>query len=357
MELKDKLQDICEKFETDYNYSGTCLIKKGDRTLFSYTCGMAHRGFGIPNRLDTKFNTASISKIFTAAAALLLIEDEKFGFDDPITQLVDLKGTEIPEDVSIEHLLTHTSGIADDEDEEAGIKYEDLFIDKPNYSIRNTVDFLPQFAYKKPLFKAGTKAEYNNCAFILLGLAIEKYSGIDYRSFVLERIIKPLGLENTAFCAHDMVNENTAEGYATMRDEDGNYIGCVKNIYMFPPIGTPDGGIYSSVEDLIKFIRCFKEGTLLSRKFSELMLTPHSANTWQDLWGDRPPVIIHPGYGFDFIIEDERIISMSKDGMFPGARARILYYPETDITVGILANSDCNICEMHRQMEQEVLFS
>lgn len=352
MELENKLLSICEKFENDFNYSGTCLVKQGDDTLFSYTCGMAHRGFGIPNRLDTKFNTASIAKIFTAAAVLLLIEEGKFGFNDAITQLIDLEGTEIPEDVTIEHLLTHTSGIADDEDEEAGIPYESLFIDRPNYSIRNTIDFLPQFAYKKPVFKAGTKADYNNCAFVLLGLAIEKYSGKDYRSFVRERIIQPLGLHNTDFCAHDTVHENTAEGYATVRDEEGNYAGCVKNIYMFPPIGTPDGGIYSSVEDLDTFIRCFGEGTLLSREFSELMLSPHGEHTWQDLWGNRPPVNIHPGYGFDFIMEGERTVSMSKDGSFPGAKARILLYPETDITVAILANSDCNIWEMHRQMEQ-----
>lgn len=355
MEFKSKLQNICDKYHNDYNYSGTCLVRKGDRSLFSYACGMAHRGFGIPNRLDTKFNTASISKIFTAAAVLLLIEDGKFGFGDAITQLIDLKGTEIPEDVTIEHLLTHTSGIADDEDEEAGIKYEDLFIDKPNYSIRNTVDFLPQFAYKKPLFKAGTKADYNNCAFIPLGLAIEKYSGLDYRSFVVEEIIQPLRLENTAFCAHDTVNENTAEGYATIRDEDRNCTGYMKNIYMFPPIGTPDGGIYSSVEDLDKFIRCFRAEALLSSEYSELMLSPHSEHTWQDIWGNRPPVNIHPGYGFDFIVKGNKIVSMSKDGGFPGAKARIMIYPETDISVAILANSDCNIWEMHRQME-EILF-
>jgi CubicO group peptidase (beta-lactamase class C family) len=66
-----------------------------------------------------------------------------------------LKGTTIPTDVSIYNLLTHTSGITDDADEEAEENYSDLFIDKPNYSIRNTSDFLPQFAYKRPLFKAG----------------------------------------------------------------------------------------------------------------------------------------------------------------------------------------------------------
>jgi CubicO group peptidase (beta-lactamase class C family) len=95
----------------------------------------------------------------------MLIEKGLLHFEDKITDIIDLKGTEISSDVTIYNLLTHTSGIADDADEEAGEDYADLFINKPNYSIRNTADFLPQFAYKKSLFKAGTDVRYNNCAF------------------------------------------------------------------------------------------------------------------------------------------------------------------------------------------------
>ena len=115
--------------------------------VFEQVYGFAHRGFGIPNNIHTMFDTASVTKVFTATAVLLLIEKGLLHFDDRITDIIDLADTAIPTDVTIYHLLTHTSGIADDADEEAGEKYSDLFISKPNYSIRNTNDFLPQFAY------------------------------------------------------------------------------------------------------------------------------------------------------------------------------------------------------------------
>lgn len=179
--MEEEIQKICDNFSKKYNFSGACLVKQGNDVIFGQAYGLAHRGFNIPNKLNTMFDTASITKVFTAAAILLLIEKGLLHFEDKITDIIDLKSTAIPTDVSIYNLLTHTSGIADDADEEAGENYSDLFIYKPNYSIRNTSDFLPQFVFKKPIFKAGTDVRYNNCAFVLLGLAIEKITGQDYR--------------------------------------------------------------------------------------------------------------------------------------------------------------------------------
>ena len=102
---------------------------------------------------------ASITKIFTAAAVLQLVEEGKLRLEDRIVNIVDLSGTKIPEDVTIEHLLNHTSGIADDADEEAGEDYSALFVDSPNYAIRECRDFLKNFAYKEPNFRAGTKCQ------------------------------------------------------------------------------------------------------------------------------------------------------------------------------------------------------
>ncbi len=349
--METELKRICEDFAENRDFSGTCLVKQGEETLFSYAYGMAHKGFRIPNNIDTKFNTGSISKVFTAVAVLKLIEQDTFSFGDKITELIDLSGTEIPDDVTVEHLLTHTSGIADDVEDDDSEGYDAFFVEIPNYSIRNTADFLPYFAYKKPLFKAGTQARYNNCAFVLLGLAVEKYSGTDYRAFVIDNIIEPLELKNTAFCSLDEVNENTAEGYIRVHDEEGNFVRWKKNIYSYPPVGTPDGGIYSSVGDLDLFLRSFKTEKVLNREYSEMMMQPHSKHIWEDLWGKRLPVRIRPGYGLDFVEKDNRMRSISKDGLYPGARARMCYFPESDISLVILSNQDCNIWEMRRQME------
>ena len=86
------------------------------------------------------FDTASITKVFTAAAVLQLVQEKKLKLSDHITQIIDLEGTEISPDVTIEQLLNHTSGIHDDAEEEAGEQYSDLFVTSPNYAIRESID-------------------------------------------------------------------------------------------------------------------------------------------------------------------------------------------------------------------------
>jgi len=354
--LETHLREISEDFYKNHNFSGTCLVKQGDTILFSNAYGMAHKGFHIPNAIDTKFDTASVTKVFTATAILLLIEKGKLAFADKIVELLDLQGTEIPTDVTIEHLLTHTSGIADDADEEAGEKYSDLFINMPNYSIRNTADFLPQFIYKKPLFKAGTNVRYNNCAFVLLGLAIEKLADTGYRSFVIENILKPCGLKNTTFCAMDEINENTAEGYLRCHDQNGKFLKWKRNIYSYPPIGSPDGGIYSTVKDLDLFLRSLKAEKLLSKRYTKLMFQPHCRYTRPLKWKAVPYATIRNGYALEFVEFDDHVFCVRKDGANDGVGAILSFYPKVDVTMVILTNQDCNIWEMYRQF-QAVLYN
>ncbi len=105
------------------------MIKSKDNVLFAESHGYANRAFHVPNQISTKFDVASITKIFTATAILLLVEKGLLNLEDKITDVIDLSGTKIPKDVEIQHLVCHTSGIADDADEEACENYSDLFID------------------------------------------------------------------------------------------------------------------------------------------------------------------------------------------------------------------------------------
>ena len=109
------VQKLCEEFAAEGNFSGVCLFKRGDETIFEGAYGFANRAFCVPNAADTRFDTASVTKIFTAAAILQLAEQGRLRLSDRITALVELSGTKIPEDVTVGQLLNHTSGIADDE--------------------------------------------------------------------------------------------------------------------------------------------------------------------------------------------------------------------------------------------------
>lgn len=332
-------------------FSGTCLVKDKSGVLFSSASGLANRDFSVPNRVDTRFDTASVTKTFTAVAVLMLAERKLLRLTDKICDIIDLSGTMIPKDVTVEQLLNHTSGIADDADEEAGEDYSALFVNKPNYVIRNCLDFLPQFAYKEPVFSAGTNVRYNNCAFVLLGLAIEKLAGTDYRSFVTEQIFKAAGMTNTYFGAKDEVSPNTAEGYFAERDKDGDIIKWKKNIYSYPPIGTPDGGALTTVEDLDIFIRALKNNALLSSEYTDMLFKQHCEFSRTNQYGTW-----RTGYAFEFIESCGTIFCMYKEGGNPGVDAIFSYYPELDISLNILSNQNGSLWKMYNEM-QSVMFA
>lgn len=342
--MRQQFETIFESYKADF--SGACLITRGAETLFSSVNGLANRDFEIPIRIDTKFDTASVTKTFTAVAILMLAEQGLLHLADKIHDIVDLAGTAIPTDVTIAQLLNHTSGIADDADEEAGEDYSALFVSRPNYAIRDCIDFLPQFAYKEPNFKAGTNVRYNNCAFVLLGLAVEKLIGMDYRSFVTERIFKKAGMNNTCFGSKDEICPNTAEGYFAEKDKEGNFIKWKKNIYSYPPIGTPDCGALTTVGDLDIFIRSLKDGVLLSPTYTDVIFKPHCNFTRESKFGTW-----RTGYAFEFIESHGATFCMYKEGGNPGVDAIFSYYPELDMSLNILSNRNGPLWKMYHEMQ------
>ncbi|MDO4298342.1 MAG: serine hydrolase domain-containing protein [Lachnospiraceae bacterium] len=354
--MEEYVEALCSEYAARNNFSGVCMVKRKGETVFAKAYGYANRAFQIPNEIDTRFDAASITKIFTAAAVLQLIEQRKMRLQDRITELLDLSGTEIPDDVTVEHLLNHTSGIADDADEEAGEDYSALFADSPNYAIRECRDFLKNFAYKKPHYKAGTDVRYCNCSYVLLGLAIEQISGMNYRDYFRQNIFDRAGMARSGFFSMDEVNENTAEGYRSVTDQDGRVVSYKKNIYCYPPMGTPDGGAYTTAEDLNRFLTAIRDHVLLGEKFADMFLHPHCEFT-RPMEGDEIPGLYEQnGYGFEFLMLEGsgEPFCICKDGMNDGVAAKFSYYPEKDMTLVLLANQECNVWEMTRKIQSEL---
>ena len=133
-------------------FSGVVRVTVGDDQRFAAAYGFASRAWRVPNTLDTRFDTASTTKLFTAVATLQLVDAGAFGLDTSAVQYLGLEGTAISPDVTVRHLLTHTSGIGDDADEEAGESYEAVWQTRPNYTVLETADFLPQFVHRPPNF-------------------------------------------------------------------------------------------------------------------------------------------------------------------------------------------------------------
>ncbi len=335
MNSRESLHQYFQAREEDDKFSGVVLITQGEREIFSGAFGYASRAWKIRNTLDMRFDTASITKLFTTVAILQLIDKGLLTLETRPIAYLGLEGTQISKDVNVYHLLTHTSGIGDDCEEENGEVYEDLWKSKPNYSVRNTEDFLPQFIDKEPNFAPGEGCRYCNCSFILLGLMIEKATGSRYRDYVREHIFEKANMAHSDFFDLGLVNENVAEGCDPIRNEDGSIKGWKKNIYSYPPIGSPDSGAYVTAGDLDRFLRAVQSGELLSQELTAALFSPHVDYRKKDGW------MMKYGYCLWFYIDaDGKTVCYQKEGINAGVSGLLRYYPEQDINVVILSNME-----------------
>ena len=314
-----------DEFLAEQQFSGVVLVRRGPTTVYEAANGVATPRWGIPNTLDTRFDTASITKLFTSAAVLHLVGKGELDLETSIHHYVDLEGTTISPDVTLLHLLTHTSGIADDADEEAGEKYEDLFLEKPNYAIIETADFLPQFAHKEPLAAPGVECRYCNVGYVLAGLAIERVTGQPYRQYVFDEVFVRAEMLDSGFYDRREAAPRVAEGWDLI---DGVWR---SNIYSYPPIGSPDGGAHVTASDLVRFIQAVRGGDLLNAEFTTEFLLPqveHDEATWY-------------GFGLEFDMnEDGTVRSYYKDGINPGASGIVRHYLEEGLDIVVLSNTE-----------------
>jgi CubicO group peptidase (beta-lactamase class C family) len=316
-------------------FSGVVLITQGKSSLYAAAYGYASRQWKIRNTMEMRFDTASITKLFTSVAILQLIDQGALAFETGVIDFLGLEDTTISRQVNVHHLLTHSSGIGDDCEEEAGENYEDLWQTKPNYSVTTTKDFLPQFIHKPPNFPPGQGCRYCNCSFVLLGLMIEKITGMTYRDYVRPNIFARAGMVHSDFLRMDRVPENVAEGCDPIENNDGSIVGWKKNIYSFPPIGSPDGGAHVTAGDLDRFLKAVKSGKLLSPRLTQAFLTPHVHYRDRDDW------TMMYGYGLWFYVDRSgQVVCYQKEGINAGVSGLIRHFPEQDISVVLLSTME-----------------
>jgi CubicO group peptidase (beta-lactamase class C family) len=161
MHATGELNQYFQELEVQDKFSGVVLITQGQLQLYAGAYGYASRAWKVKNTLDVRFDTASITKLFTAVATLQLIDWGLLAFDTGVIDFLALDDTLISRQVNVFHLLTHTSGIGDDCEEEDGESYEDLWKTRSNYAVTTTTDFLPQFIHKPPNFPPGQGCRSN----------------------------------------------------------------------------------------------------------------------------------------------------------------------------------------------------
>ncbi len=235
-------------------FSGVALIAKDSRVIFHEAYGFADREKKIPNRKDTKFNLGSINKNFTRAAVHQLARQGKLSLDDPIKKfLPDYPNVQAAEKVTVRQLLNMTSGIGD--------FFGDRYDATPKEKIRTLQDYLPLFADRPLEFEPGTSNRYSNGGYVVLGLIIEKASGVDYYAYVRETIFKPCGMADTDAFPRDADTPNLARGYAREGEAAGGP--RVLNFATLPGRGSSAGGGYSTAGDMLKYVMALKDKKII----------------------------------------------------------------------------------------------
>ena len=320
-------------------FSGVVACRSGDADPVVVSRGLAYRPFAVPNSADTRFAVASGVKGFTAVAVLSLVDAGKLTLDTRVADVLSGVFPRFAPEVTVLHLLTHTSGIPDYCDEEDGCDFEALWVDRPVYRMRQASDFVPMFADLPMKFEPGERFGYNNSGFLVLGLIVEAVTSMPFARYVEEQICRRAGLVDTGFFESDALPDRVATGY--IEDSDGS---IRSNIFAIPIVGGADGGIITTAADVVRFWDGVFAGELASTEtvalLNETSVGPtglgdleYSLGFWRaNRWRDEPVFVL-----------------MGED---PGVSFYSAYSPATRDAFVVLSNSDYGAYQVdHRLVE------
>jgi CubicO group peptidase (beta-lactamase class C family) len=329
--INQLVQDVdakLAKLVADDEFSGAALLAKDGMVLWEKAYGLADRGAKIPNTVNTRFRLGSMNKMFTSVAIAQLVQQGKLKYGDTIAQaLPDFPNKEVANKVTVEQLLTHTSGLGD---------FLGPEFDQKRDSLHELKDYVPLFAKKRLEFEPGKDWRYSNAGFLVLGLIVERLSSESYYDYVQKHIYDAAGMKNSGSPSESQRIPNVAEGYT--RGEGDDEHGLLRtNSDSLPWRGSSAGGGNSLVGDLLRFDQALRNNKLISPEMTRLITTGKV----------HPPGFpdgVKYAYGFvDKVIDGHRVVGHA--GGAPGMNAELEMHIDTGYTVVVLANRDPQIAE------------
>jgi len=337
-----RLNSVMNSAVLQCRFSGVVLVRQGEVNLYRRAFGMANRTWCIKNLPETRFRIASVGKLFTAAAVMQLVERGAISLESRMVETLQLdreySAHTFSHDITVRHMLSMTSGIADYVDEDAedfDAVWADFCRVHPLYLLRENRDYLPIFDSLPALQPPDVGFKYCNAGFILLGLVIEKASGMPYFDFIANNIFQPAGMTGSSFSALDSCEANIAEGYISTLDRYGQVNGWKKNIYATTAGGAADGGSTNTADDLVRFIDALLEGRLCGMDYVRMMLTAQVSERQELLSG------YHSMYGFGCYLlldDNNQLVRWGHTGEEDGVSCRLYHYPTLDADVVVLGN-------------------
>jgi D-alanyl-D-alanine carboxypeptidase len=305
---------LSPRFPMDGPGAAVIVVKDG-RAIFRKGYGMANLELKTPLQADMVFELGSLTKQFTSTAILMLVEQGRLSLDEDLHKyLPDYpdKGAKI----SIENLLTHTSGIKSYTNDP---KFPAMW--RQDLTVQQIIDVTKD----DPLeFPPGTKWKYDNTGYILLGAIIEKVSGMPYADYVRKNIFESLGMKHSYYGSNSAVIPGRASGYSR---NGGNWVNAQ---YLSMTLPYAAGSLMSSVDDLAIWDGAISAGKLLSKASWDRAFTPYKLANGDDT---------HYGYGWAIDAYDGHSIVRHNGGIF-GYVSEVVRLPKDHVFVAMLTNSD-----------------
>lgn len=254
------IDEYLKDLEAQEILSGSVLIASEGEIWFEEAYGLASREFQVPNTTATRFDVGSFNKDYTRLAIMQLVQNDMLAPGDLVGEhLPDYPSERVRKEVTIQQLIDHRSGLGDYFDED--------YFKTPMNHLREIEDYLPIWGPKPLLYEPGTREEYSNYGYTVLGAIVEQLTDMRYPDYVDEFIFKPSGMKASGFFDSDGTEPNVAVGYTFYDDRGRPTKELRKNIYLEPARGGPWGKSYSTTRDLYAFFDALYAGKLLEPQF------------------------------------------------------------------------------------------
>jgi len=256
-QLVNRLRLALDSLVLSDEFSGVVLLAGGGKPVLEQAYGMADREAGLPNTLQTAFNLGSINKVFTATAIRQLAAQGRLDLDSTLARYwPDYPNPDVAGRITIRQLLQHTAGI--------GGNIFAAPAGGTRHDVRGLRDYLPLFVQEPLQFTPGSRTQYSNAGYVVLGLLIERLTGADYYDYVHRYIYEPAGMARTAHWSVDSLPPNTAVGYTRHSPMGTPNTAWQRNTALLPGRGSSAGGGYSTAHDLLRFLQALRAGRIPS---------------------------------------------------------------------------------------------
>ncbi len=325
-EIRNKLDSYINGYTKTGDFSGCIAIIKGVSIVYQECFGYANHSFKVQNEKITKFKIGSVSKQFTASAILIMEQEGLLKTTDTLSKIFPNNSN--AERITIQQLLTHTSGITD-------------IYNVPDFnklsSQKKTISDLTKLVLNSELqFEPGTQYQYSNGGYAILAEIIERLSGSKYQDYLNEKIFQPLNMTASGHNKYNDIIPNLAVGY----DPLGYDLFKITD-FLDPELLKGSGSLYSTIQDLRIWIESIENKSFLKKESYEKFLKNYGNN-----------------YGFGISVYESFDQSVfGHDGRVNGYIADYLHYKDSEITIIILGNIQTGVADFFRRDIAAMVFS